>query len=326
MDIKDEIRKRADIVNNALEKSLALKGLKIYDAMRYLPLAGGKRLRPVISMLSCESVGGKKENIMPFAVALELVHNFTLLHDDIMDKDEFRRGGKTTHVVFGEPRAIIAGDALFACAFEEILKLEIKPEKLKILLKDFSSMVREISEGQDMDMDFESRTDVSEKEYLEMINKKTARIIKTAAMGGAIIGNGSAKQAENLSEYGRLIGLGFQIWDDVLGLVGDTKITGKPVGNDVRRGKKTLIVVHGLNHAGDEDKKILLNIIGKNDATNEEIETVIKILRKTNSIDYSKNMALSLVEKAKENLNILPESESRHVLIMIADYCTGREK
>ena len=326
MDLKDEIRKRADIMNKALKKSLAFKGLKIYDAMKYLPLAGGKRLRPVISMLSCESVGGKKENVMPFAVALELVHNFTLLHDDIMDKDEFRRGVKTTHVVFGEPRTIIAGDALFALAFEEIAKLQIKPEKLKILLKDFSSMVREISEGQDMDIDFESRTDVSEKEYIEMIDKKTARIIKTAAMGGAVIGNGSESQVKKLSEYGRLVGIGFQIWDDILGLVGDPKRTGKPVGNDVRRGKKTLIVVHGLNHAGDEDKKILLSILGKENVTNEEIEMVIEILRKTNSIDYAKNMALGLVEKAKENLNILPESESRHVLTMIADYCTGRDK
>lgn len=326
MELKDEIRKRADLVNDALERSLAFKGLKIYDAMKYLILAGGKRLRPVIAMLSCESVGGKKENVMHFAVALEIVHNFTLLHDDIMDKDEFRRGVKTTHVVFGEPRTIIAGDALFALAFEEIAKLEMEPEKLKILLKDFSSMVREISEGQDMDIDFETRNNVSEKEYLEMIDKKTARILKSAAMGGALIGNGSSQQVKNLAEYGRLIGVVFQIWDDVLGLVGDPEITGKPVGNDIRRGKKTLIVVHGLNHAGRDDKKTLLNILGKEDATGKELENAVEILRKTNSIEYAKGMALDLVEKAKETLGILSESGSRDVLSMIAEYCAGRDK
>ncbi|MDI6917132.1 MAG: polyprenyl synthetase family protein [Thermoplasmatales archaeon] len=326
MNLKDEIGERATVVNEELKEILAFKGLKIYDAMRYLILAGGKRLRPVIAMLSCESVGGKKENAIPFAVALELVHNFTLLHDDIMDRDGFRRGMKTTHVVFGEPRTIIAGDALFALAYEEILKLKIKPEKLKILLKDFSVMVREIAEGQDMDIDFEKRTDVSEEEYLEMVGKKTARIIKTAAMGGAIIGNGSTEQVEKLAEYGRLVGIGFQIWDDVLGLVGDPKRTGKPVGNDIRRGKKTLIVVHGLSHADEEDRKTLLNIVGKDDVSDEEVENAVEIVGKTNSIDYAKNMALGLVEKAKENLNVLPGSDSRQVLSMIAEYCVGRDK
>jgi len=326
MDLKDEIGEKATIINEELKKSLAFKGLKIYDAMRHLILGGGKRLRPVIAMLSCEAVGGKNNDSIPFAVAVELVHNFTLLHDDIMDKDELRRGMKTTHVVFGEPRTIIAGDALFALAYEEILKLKIKPEKLKILLKDFSVMVREIAEGQDMDIDFEKRKDVSEKEYLEMVGRKTARIIKTAAMGGAMIGNGTAKQIEKLAEYGRLVGVGFQIWDDVLGLVGDPKRTGKPVGNDIRRGKKTLIVVHGLSHANEEDRKTLLNIIGKKGISDEEVKNAVEILRKTNSVDYAKNMALNLVEKAKENLNVLPDSDSKQVLSMVAEYCVGRDK
>lgn len=326
MDLKEQIGKKADIVNEALKKSLSLKGLRIHDAMRYLIFGGGKRLRPVIAMLSCEAVGGKNNDSIPFAVAVELVHNFTLLHDDIMDKDEVRRGMKTTHVVFGEPRAIIAGDALFARAYEEILKLKIKPEKLKILLKGFSEMIREIAEGQDMDIDFEERTDVSEEEYLKMVEKKTARIIKTAAMGGAMIGNGSAEQVKNLAEYGRLIGIGFQIWDDVLGLVGDPKRTGKPVGNDLRRGKKTLIVICGLNKAKGADRKFLCSVLGNENASEKEIRNAVEILEKTNSIGYARDMAIAYAERAKYNLKYLQKSESREILEMLADYSVGRDK
>lgn len=327
MNLKGELNIRKKLIDNALQKTLSFDSeLTLYKAVKYLPLAGGKRLRPIISMLCCESTGGKKEDAIPFGVALELVHNFTLVHDDIMDRDEFRRGRRTTHMRFGKSIAINAGNVLFSTAFETLSKSSLEDRLVRKLTKDIAITAREIAEGQDMDIDFEEKTYISEKEYLKMVEKKTARIIETGAMGGAIIGKGSETQVKKLAEYGRLIGVAFQIWDDILGLLGNPKITGKPVGNDIVRGKKTLIVIHGLNHANKEDRKTLLNIIGKEDMSNEELENTVEIFRKTNSIGYAENMAMSLVEKAKENLNILPESDSKQVLSMVAEYCVKRKK
>lgn len=326
--LKEELEIKADIINKAIEKALQFEEeLPFYKSVTYLPMQRGKRLRPILALICCEAICNDYKKAIPFGVSLELIHNFTLVHDDVMDKDEFRRGFLTTHKKFGEASAINAGDTIFARAFEILAKIKIDRKKAIKLFGETAKTVREISEGQQMDMDFEKRKIVSEKEYLTMIEKKTAVIYRMAGKGGIIIGGGNEKQANNLAEYGRLIGIGFQIKDDILDLIGNLSKTGKgAIGNDIRRGKKTIIVCNFLRRAEEEDKGKFLKILGNKDANKKEIKTAIELLNKTNSIEFANNLANEYCDNAKKLLNVLPESKSKDLLKEFADFMVMRNK
>ena len=327
MDLKIELKKRADIFNKELENYLKNgRPQALYDAARHLPMGGGKRLRPCISMLSCEAVSGDIKNVMPLAIALELVHNFTLVHDDIMDKSHLRRNLPTVHVKFGEPTAIMAGDLLFAKAFEAMNSISSDFSVFKEVYLSLVKCVEAICEGQQLDMGFEKRTNVTEKEYLEMIQKKTAVLFMLAAEGGGIVGGGSRDEVKALKEYGRCLGLSFQIWDDYLDMSSTEETLGKDIGNDIRNGKKTLIAVHSLNNAVGDDKKILNEIFGNGNASEQDVKKVFNLFRKTKSVDYAKNTALKYNAEAKNSLNSLDDSDAKRILIELADYSIKREK
>ena len=184
MDLTSEITKRVTIFESYWHHLLPARDpQRLYEAVRHLPLGGGKRMRPVIAMLACESVFGEQRMALPFGAALELMHNFTLVHDDIMDKSLVRRGLQTVHIKFGESTAILAGDLLFAKSFQAMHELTIDPEMFKELEVDLVQCVLDICEGQELDMDFEHRKIVSEKEYLHMISKKTGVLFQLAAKG-----------------------------------------------------------------------------------------------------------------------------------------------
>jgi len=327
MDLKQELSKRANVFNIELEEYLKNGQPKsLYDAARYLPLAGGKRLRPCISMLSCDAVGGDVKRVMPFAVALELIHNFTLVHDDIMDKSRLRRNLPTVHIKFGEPAAIISGDLLFAKAFEVMHDISDDPSIFKRVDFGLINCVREICEGQQLDMEFEKKQDVSEKEYLEMIRRKTAVLFKFAAEGGAILGGGTREKINALSEYGESLGLAFQIRDDYLDMSSDEGTLGKDIGNDIRNGKKTLIAVRSISNAAENDKKFLEKIFGNSDASEQEVKKVYDLFKEMKSIEYAKNAALEYSIRAKKALDVLDDSDAKQVLIGLAEYSITREK
>ena len=306
-------------INEAIEAYLQNgEPRKLYQAMQHLPLAGGKRLRPILAIISCEAVGGDGKKAIPFGVALELIHTFTLVHDDIMDRDEERRGIPSVHKKFGEATAILAGDALFAKAFE--VASEVK-ENVGILVKNIATMAREICEGQQMDMSFEEMEEVSEESFLKMIEKKTAKMFEHAAYGGAIIGGGSDEETLALRSYGRNLGMAFQIWDDYIDIMG--KKIGKPVGSDIREGKKTLMFIHAQK---TPYKEKLAKLYGKKDATKEEINSVIEIFKEAGSLDYAKNKAFAFVNEAKKCLGKLKESNAKEELMKLADFAVKREK
>ena len=327
MDLEAELKKRSDFFNVQLERFLRNgRPDTLYDAARHLPLAGGKRFRPCMAMVACEAVKGDIIKVIPFSIALELVHNFTLVHDDIMDKSKLRRNIPAVHIKFGEPTAIIAGDLLFAKAFESMHNLTTDYSTFKNIEYGLIDCVKEICEGQQLDMEYEKRKIILEDEYIEMIRKKTAIFFQFAAEGGAILGGGNNEQSRALNEYGLNLGLGFQIWDDYLDISSDEKTLGKDIGNDIRNGKKTLIAVHCLNKAAGEDKKLLEEIFGNRYATEPEVKLVYNLFVKLKSIDYAKNCAINYCEIAKKALEIIPDSDAKKILYDLAVYAINRRK
>jgi geranylgeranyl diphosphate synthase type I len=319
MDLIGEIKKRSARVDKGIEDYLPVsRPTELYKAARYLPDAGGKRLRPAIVILTAEAVGCEPEKVLPAAVAVELVHNFTLVHDDIMDRDDIRRGMPAVHVKWGEAGAILAGDTLYSKAFEIMTRAEGCPENLLKCVDILSKTCRDICEGQWMDIEFEDRTDVTEEEYLDMIEKKTGVLYAAACKIGAILGGASDETADTLYEFGRLIGIAFQIYDDVIDMITPEEVLGKVRGSDLMEGKKTLIAIHALNNG------VELGIFGKGEASIQEINDAVRLLEDSGSINYARDLAVSYITKGKGLLDILEDSESKDILLAIADYMIQR--
>ncbi|WP_456468910.1 polyprenyl synthetase family protein [Archaeoglobus sp.] len=316
--LKEEIERRAEIINKAIAEYLPeLEPKGLYSAARHLIKAGGKRLRPVISLLVAEALGKDYRKILPAAVSVETVHNFTLVHDDIMDRDEMRRGVPTVHTIYGEATAILAGDTLFAEAFKLLTKCDAEYENIVKAVEMLSDVCIKICEGQYMDMSFESRDMISEEEYMEMVKLKTGVLIAASSSLPALLLGEDEGVVDSLWEYGILGGIAFQIHDDVLDLAGDT---GKDWGSDLLKGKKTLIVIKAF------EKGVELKTFGKQRASVEEIKEDIKKLKESGAIDYASKKAKEYAEQAKERLNVLPENNAREVLVELTDYLVTRKK
>jgi geranylgeranyl diphosphate synthase type I len=302
------------------------KPTALYEASRHLPFAGGKRIRPFLTMISCESVSGDAQKALPFATGLELMHNFTLIHDDIMDHSMLRRKLPAVHVKFGEPTAILSGDLLFAKSFEAILETSVDFSKLKQLQQDFIDCVIGICEGQQLDMEFEQQKTVPEQDYLDMISKKTAGLFELSSKGGGLIGGGNLQEIAALKRYGMALGLAFQIWDDYLDMSSNTTTLGKDIGNDIRNGKKTLIAVHCLSHATGEQKKLLDNIFGNRSASAHDVAKVYDLFNELRSVEYAQHCALQYTNQAKDAITVLKPSDAKELLYKLIDYTIRREK
>jgi len=328
MDITKEIKLNAIEIDKALLPYLDVgKYEKLRKAMRHYPEAGGKRLRPLMAITVAQAVGRNGKDAMPFGCALEIIHNFTLVHDDIMDEDLVRRGRPSVHALFGTPTAIIAGDALFALAYDVLSRTPVDGERLRRLVKVTSETVYLVAEGQQMDIDFETASDVTLDAYMEMVEKKTAVLFAWAAQGGAIIGGGTERQIRDMYEYARLMGIGFQIWDDFLGLTADETVLGKPVGSDIRNAKRTLIYVHAMEKLGAKGRKKhakVLKALGNEKATTAEVGKVIDLFRELGSLQYAQDKAQEYAKEAKRRLACLPASKEKDFLRELVDFTVGR--
>ncbi|PAV13331.1 phosphoesterase [Methanosarcina spelaei] len=320
MTLVDEIKKRSVHVDAAIDELLPVAHPEeLYKASRYLVDAGGKRLRPAVLILVAEATGSDLKSVLPAAVAVELVHNFTLIHDDIMDKDDVRRGRPAVHMIWGEAGAILAGDTLYSKAFSILSKVQNEPSRILKCMDILSKTCTEICEGQWLDMDFEKREKVSKAEYIEMVEKKTSVLYAAAAKIGALLGGASDETAEALSEYGRLIGIGFQMYDDVLDMVTPQEVLGKVRGSDLMEGKHTLIIIDAF------EKGVKLDIFGKGEATQEETDEAVRTLTECGSIDYVKNLAISYINEGKAKLDALQDCPEKELLLQIADYMISRK-
>lgn len=306
------------MIKNSLDRADVL-----YKAAFHLPSHGGKRLRPFLVIKSCELVGGDVKLALPAATAIELLHNFTLVHDDIMDNDVLRRGVPTVHALWGTSMGILAGDLLFAKAFQLLLSSNVDYERLVKATKIMADATITISEGQSLDMAFERRMDVTEEEYLTMVYKKTGALFKASAEIGGLIGGGDENSIRLLGEYGSNIGIGFQIFDDYLGLFSKEEILGKPIGNDIREGKKTLIIIKALSSS---IRDYLLKILGKKDISNQEIYALIDGIKQQGIDEYVLGKAKSYINIAIDSIAEFPESEAKQDLIELAKYAISRIK
>lgn len=331
MDMLDFLQEKAEIVDEKIDELIPenAEPQELTEASRHLITAGGKRLRPVLTLTASEAVGENTKNAIETAAAVEILHTFTLVHDDIMDQDELRRGVETVHEGWDESMAIIAGDALFAKVFEALgenaKKANLSAEKIIQLFDTVSKTSFKICQGQALDVGFEKRYKVTDSEYLEMVEKKTGALIKASTKSGALLGGGNEKEVNALAEYGKLTGIAFQIHDDLLGVAGEQEKVGKPIGSDIREGKWTLPTVHAYQEATQEERGILLDILGTEDAPDKEIEKVVDIFKKNGAIEFAKSKAQEWVENAKSELEIIPDSESKDFLLELADFSIERE-
>jgi len=327
LDLMETLGEYSKLINPKLEEVLAdITPESLYRASMHLISAGGKKIRPTLALLSCQAVGGEIEDAINVATAIELIHTFSLIHDDIMDKDEMRRGQPAVHVLWGESMAILAGDILFSKAFESALKAKVDELSYKRVTNALSTITDsciKICEGQALDMGFEGNFKVKEEEYLEMIYKKTAALISAATRSGAIMGGGTHEEVEALGEYGKLIGLAFQIHDDYLDIAGNEKTLGKPIGSDIAEGKMTILTVKTLEKASKEDREKLIGIL---ESKNQRgVNEAIEIFKKYETIEYAHRLAQEYTKRAKEKLKILEESQAKKLLEELADFIIERK-
>lgn len=272
MDLKAYLKERKELIDREILKFLPSKpefGKKLYDAVEYSLTVGGKRLRPILCMAGCEVVGGKLEDAITPGCAIEMIHTYSLIHDDLpaMDNDTLRRGHPTTWVKFGEATAILAGDALLNRAFEVLADWNFDCKRKVQVISEISkaSGMLGMVLGQQCDLDAEGRSDVSLEELLFIHRHKTGRLITASVVSGGITGGGSSEDVESLRKYGDHIGLAFQIVDDVLDVVGDQEKLGKNVGSDLEKGKVTFVTFFGIE--------------GSMKRAREEIDKAIEALR-----------------------------------------------
>ena len=327
MDIREVISQKCAAVEPVMKGYAVVEDSEIRDMILHPINAGGKRIRPALTLLACEAVGGDAQKALPAAASVELLHTFTLVHDDIMDHDMERRGKPTVHSLWGEEMGILIGDALYSSAFLALSDLKNKGVPAVDVLSCIDALIKantEVHMGQIKDMLFEKKEVVSQDMYLDMIRKKTGALIEASVKIGAIVGGANTKQLEAFERYGSNCGLAFQVKDDILDLIADSKEFGKPVGSDIRSGKKTLMVLHAFENGSDEEVKRLKSVLGRLDASDEEVSKAIEILKSIGSIDYAEKMVSNLIDEAKLSLDIMNESDAQKHLKSIADYLVAR--
>lgn len=295
----------------------------LYDPLDYFLKIGGKRLRPVLTLLGADLFGGDIQKALKPAVGIELFHNFTLVHDDIMDDAPLRRGQSTVHEKWNLNTAILSGDVLFVDAFEKVS--DVDEQYLKDVIHVFVKTAREVCEGQQKDMDFESETVVSEKDYIKMIQFKTSVLLGCALQIGAIISGADQSDAEHLYQFGLSLGTSFQIKDDYLDAFGDPEKFGKQVGGDIISNKKTILLIKALELASVSQKAKLLELLGESNLV-LKVESVKRLYNETGATDYALNQMETYYQESISHLDqINATNKSKQLLYGFADWLKNRD-
>ncbi len=289
----------------------------LYEPIEYTLASGGKRLRPRLVLLAAEIFGGNEQEVLPAALAIEVFHNFTLLHDDVMDKADIRRGRPTVHMRWNDNTAILSGDQMVIEAYK--LLSNVPAARLAETLRLFNKMATEICEGQQYDMEFEIREQVSIEEYMYMIRLKTSVLLATALQIGAYIAGANETQQRALYEYGINIGLAFQIQDDILDVYGDPKTFGKAIGGDICCNKKTYMLLTALQRADDKTRKELEQWLQVQDKSAEKIQAVTDIYTRTGAREVCEAVMQLHTREALSQLDTLPQNDATEKLRKLAE-------
>lgn len=282
----------------------------LYEPIRYVLSMGGKRIRPVLMLLSYNLFKEDPETILMPACALETYHNYTLLHDDLMDNADLRRGHETVHKKWNANTAILSGDSMLVLAYQRMQ--QCSSDKMAEVLALFTETALEIGEGQEYDMAFEHRDDVSEEEYIEMIRLKTSVLLACALQIGAILAGASKEDADNLYRFGEQIGLAFQLQDDFLDVYGDTRVFGKAIGGDITSNKKTFMLINALNHANEEQRRQLESWIGATEFDRDEKVAAVTRLYNEIGIDrMAQDKIAYYFEQSRKYLQAVSVDDSR---------------
>lgn len=289
------------------------KGL--YEPIRYVLSLGGKRIRPVLMLMAYNLYKEEVDSVLPVAVGLETYHNYTLLHDDLMDKADMRRNKPTVHKVWNENTAILSGDTMLVLAYQQMCRID-NQVLLKKVLDIFTEMALEIGEGQQYDMEFETRDDVTEEEYIEMIRLKTSVLLASALKIGALLGGASDKEACLLYDYGVQVGLAFQLQDDYLDVYGDPAVFGKKIGGDILCNKKTYMLINALLLADDRQRAELKRWIDAREyEPQEKIQAVTALYDQIGIRELCDKKITAYFEKAGECLNALKVDDCRKQML-----------
>jgi geranylgeranyl diphosphate synthase type I len=332
------IESRRELINAALDEHLPIEDPeRLYRASRHLLDAGGKRLRPALTLLVAEALvedasepysavptldGADEVDVMAAAVSIETIQSFTLIHDDIMDEDDLRRGVSSVHRAFDTETAILAGDTLYSKAFEFMLETDAPPERMVRALSELAQTCTRICEGQSLDVAFERRANVTTEEYIHMVEQKTAVLYAAAARIPGVLLGADDETADALGAYGLDIGRAFQIRDDVLDLTVPSEQLGKQRGSDLVEGKRTAVTLHAREQGVDVD-----SLVGTDDleaVTEAEIDAAVATLEDAGSIEYARTLSRDLVERGKSRLEVLPDNEARELLAGLAEYLIER--
>ena len=294
----------------------------LYDPAQYILGIGGKRVRPVLCLLGNELFDTIKSDAWQVACAVELFHNFSLIHDDIMDQAPLRRGMETVHQKYGTNTAILAGDAMMIMSWEYLRKID--KEILPAVLELFNKTALEVSEGQQLDMDFETRDRVTLDEYREMITLKTSVLLAAALKLGAIIGGAGEGNAGHLYEFGKNLGIAFQIQDDYLDAFGDPEKFGKQVGGDILANKKTFLLIHAMETVTGEDQQLLDNLLKNNPP--DKVEQMLGLFKRSGVDEWAMKLKNNYLELALDHLEkIAVQSKRKEPLKQLASFLVQRD-
>lgn len=324
-DLKQEIlaQVKDDLaaIEDELEKNLNPYFDLVSEVARHILFSGGKRLRPLLIVLSMRLCGYTGDYDKTYSIIFEYLHAATLLHDDLVDGATLRRGNRVAHSIWGNSTAILVGDFLLARS----LSISAGTGNMKVI-EAVAQITENMSQGEIHQLMLKGALDISEEEYMEVIKRKTAVLFQGACRISALIAEAPQEKEQALSDYGYNLGLAFQMVDDLLDYTSDIEVLGKEVGADLKEGKLTLPVIYSLKAADMVDRNRMEKIIKNEDFSVNDFETLVELLKKYKGISYTKKMAAKHIAKAKKALSIFEPSETKEVLIKVADYALNRKE